>query len=266
MLTGLVAGLAYSSYANACSARPSDLSARFVFPDESRAWPTNAQIYVSYTTQLPMAWTFAPEAVPNADGGAPDASPLDATAVGASIQEAPWLGLRDLQGHSVPIAIKRLPGEWRQGFLLTPTVPLSPNTIYEVTDRIVSVPCDSFRNPCRVGTSGGIGRLKTGASADLMPPQLTGTVTIKLSDEACDSSSCCGPYQVRLMTLSFPPAHDDYAGNPSVNKLQFDIPSNACGAGGCALARRANGGWACVLMLALLITWLRQRAILRDRP
>ncbi|MDX2024253.1 MAG: hypothetical protein SF187_28685 [Deltaproteobacteria bacterium] len=134
------------------------------------------------------------------------------------------LALRTSEGVNVPVRYEYY-ADQRPTFFIYTLIPasLAPNTAYEITDLIASVPCGNGSiDPCRWGDPVVIGTFTTSAVADERPPTKPGKPTVKFADDKCDNDSCCGPYAARIASVSWPSSIDPDTGKPVAHVLSKD--------------------------------------------
>jgi hypothetical protein len=169
---------AFESTARACSASFPSIHSRSVWPAPDGV-PTNGRLLVTYQ--------------------------------GQSTSGLPTLGadVVMLDGETnVPIRV-----DSGNPVVVQPIEPLLPNHSYQLADRR-TVPCAPQMVSCAAGSEVvPFATISTGDGPDNAPPVFAGLDAISVAPlESCSAESCCGPYDLHRVTLSWKAGVDDVAG------------------------------------------------------
>jgi MYXO-CTERM domain-containing protein len=123
----------------------------------------------------------------------------------------PQLALLD--AANAPIAATTteipMPGANAHLFVLAPTAPLAPSTMYQIAD-LVNWHCTA--EPCSA-TLGARFVFTTGATTDTTPPLLPVPMVATQVPDVCADGSCCGPFHGLRTTLA----------NPASGAIRYDL-------------------------------------------
>lgn len=208
-----IATAQFGGAAQACSPRQPGIFSRSTFPpDKATGVPLNARLLVRYQAE------FEPFVGPDAVG--PDIE-LRSKA-GALVKTSYALiysGTRYWDGETVAV--------------LKPELPLAPDTVYQLSDRRNTIPCNRFQpdRPCVLGTPKAFMSFTTGDVVDNQPPSFAGLTEIATGGlDVCESGGCCGPYTARNFAATWDKASDDVSGDSVVYNLYGSDPVKPVGA------------------------------------
>ena len=169
---------------HACSVRGPGIFGRTVWPAPGANPPINARFYVSYL----LGGNSGGSAIP----------PI-----------GPDVALLDDDGTPVATSTEVVGSH----VIIRPTAALLPNRPYKVTDHRL-IPCEPTQGECPLTAAPQvIATFTTGAAADTEAPNFTGlTGATFLERTTCDSSACCGPYDLYSVEFSWSSGKDNTAG------------------------------------------------------
>lgn len=188
LITGAIgaAAIAHIDVALACSLPYPSVLSRHIFPNGEDDVALDARVILQIQTQ-------------NLTGGM---QPIDTT----TFLERAGFELTTAAGD--PVETELFVNQTDRGLTLffTPKTPLSPNTEYVISDKLIVNGGSSMEWTVPFHEEAlEIARFKTGEAAVGGSPGAISTVTADEAGQACNDSGCCGPYDAVAMTLTFEP-------------------------------------------------------------